>query len=76
MKHTFKFLNKLGLICLVVMITFVSPAVMASIVLWDKFVYLNVITSPEYCVIMFIVTLFVVIGYVDYIISKNNGTDC
>lgn len=73
MKHTLKFLYKVCLVCLVASVVFVLPAIIGSIMFLDKSIYLKVVTNPEYCVIMFFITLFVLIGYVDYMINKSKS---
>jgi hypothetical protein len=72
MKHTLNFLYKVCLICLVSTVVFVLPAIVASIVFLNSSIYLRVIKNPEYCVVMFFITLFTTIGYINYIVSRGN----
>jgi type III secretory pathway component EscT len=73
MKHTLKFLYKVCLICLVAAVVFVLPAIIASLMFLDLSLYLKGITSPEYCVIMFFITMFVTCTYISYMVDKSKS---
>ena len=71
MKNLFAFLTKIATLMIVVIVTFVSPAVIIGAVMLDLSLYVDCVTSPGYCAVMFFVTFYTCIYYVDTVISKE-----
>ena len=71
MKNLFAFLTKIATLMIVVIVTFVSPAVIIGAVMLDLSLYVDCVTSPGYCAVMFFVTFYTCIYYVDTVIAKG-----
>lgn len=69
MKHTFVFILKTLQLCLVAAVVFVSPAATIALMSWNKSFYTELLHSSSYCAVMTIITIFMVIAFVD---SKPN----
>lgn len=73
MKNLFAFLTKIATLMIVVIVTFVSPAVIIGAVMLDLSLYVDCVTSPAYCAVMFFVTVYTCIYYVDRVIAKEKN---
>lgn len=71
MKNLFAFLTKIATLMIVVIVTFVSPAAIIGAVMLDLSLYVDCVTSPTYCALMFFITLFTCIYYVDWVIARE-----
>ena len=71
MKHTFVFILKTLQLCIVAAVVFVAPAATIGLMSWNKSFYTELLHSSSYCAVMTIITIFMVVVFVDSKSSKS-----